>query len=258
MRKPSGATAASAALLVFPVLLVLAACGIPRVGFVAPPLEEVDVQDPNSSPRIVFRHNAGLNNTEDFLGYELYYKLYDNGAAPEAYEEDRDRILQEPPVLGDGRLREEDYRPVIPADLQSVDGHLPPLIPVPDAAKELSFEVTLSFIPPPPGPTDPTDEARAEWLGPDTGLPARRVALARSVPDQGEAGGPPKGFLLGEYVGDTDSDLNHVQRDLSEVIGNGDLYMALYALGYGIDGLEFQRLDSRPLFLGYFRLQPAS
>lgn len=244
--------------LLVPLVFLPAACGIPRVGFVAPPREDVELQDPNSSPRIVFEHNAELNNTEDFLGYELYYKLYDNAADPEAYEDDRDVILQEPQILGDGRLRTQKYLPVIPADLSSADGHVPPLITVPDAAKNLGFQVTLSFIPPPPGPTNPGDEAGAEWLGGDTGLPAETVRLARSVPEQGEAGRAPKGFLLGDYAGDIDNDLSQIQRDVDELIGNGDLYMALYAMGYGIDGLEFQRLDSRPLFLGYFRLQPAS
>jgi hypothetical protein len=232
--------------------LGLLGCGIPSVGFVAAPEEgSVRIDQPLTSPRIEFGHNRVLNNTEDFSGYEIYYRLYDDGDDDQTgYEDDRDSILAEPVQPGTVRLRERDYRRVVAGDQETVDGQSPPLILVPNTAKGIDFTVSVSFQ---PGAQVEPEEAEISYL---SGVVSRSsFPAARSIEQPGTQ--QPKGFLLGEYNTATDVDLAHFNRDIDEVIENGDLFVALYVLGFGIDGATFQPLYSRPVFLEYVNLQPA-
>jgi hypothetical protein len=222
--------------------LLLWGCGIPSAGFIGPP-GETDGQDLESLPVVTFDHNVEANDTEDFKGYELYYRFYDNNATDGTdYEVDREQILGSPP--GTGVLESTGYRRVVRASGDSVESQELPLIPVPQSAKSQDFEVTLSF-----GlvsAVDP-DEASARWLG-------NEEPLARSVPQEDSQA--PKGFILGSYNGAEDEDLEQISRVIDQVIFEQQLYIALYGLGYGIDGLAFERIYSAPEFLGYFVLQP--
>ncbi len=221
--------------------LLLWGCGIPSAGFIGPPGES-SLREPLSSPRLTFEHNVAANSTEDFKGYELYYRFYD-AAADTDYEQDRQKILAEPVQPGPRILESEGYRRVVRASADPVADQEPPLIDVPPESKGDEFEVALSFEP--VLATDPA-EAEASWLG-------LQAPLARSgASDESQA---PKGFLLGSYL-NSDDDVEQINREIEDVIFDSELYMALYALGYGIDGLAFDQIYSTPKFLGYFRLQP--
>ena len=230
---------------------LLAGCGIPRVGFVAaPPLDSVELQDALSSPRIEFDHNSELNDTDDFSGYVLYYRLYDRAASDTDYVEDEEFILNEPVQPGTDRLESRDYRRVVAANESAVDAQTPPLLLVPPRLKGDSFTVRLSFQ---PGSQANPEEANATY--PSDGTPSPiQIPLARSVEEPGSQ--QPKGFLLGDYNTATDKDLSRFE-DIAGVIDSNELFVALYVLGFGIDGLTFQALYSRPVSLGYFKLQPA-
>ncbi len=240
---------AGAAVVLAASVSAILACGIPSVGFVAgPPQDSVGRSDLETLPRITFSHDADLNDTDDFKGYDLYYRLYDDAAEEPTYEEHREAILADPPEPGTSRLRANGYRRVVSAEEATVDGQVPPLIAVPPEQKDDAFDVTLSF-----GliPTEP-EEATAVWLA-DTETPGS-APLARSVEQEGTQA--PEGFLLGTYQ-DADQDVSHISRPIETVIDESYLFVALYALGYGIDGLTFQRIYSEPVFLEYFRLTPA-
>ena len=58
--------------------LTVASCGLPNVVFLVPPIEVTSVGT-ITSRTVRFRHDAGNNNLADFLGYELYYKVYTEG-----------------------------------------------------------------------------------------------------------------------------------------------------------------------------------
>lgn len=79
--------------------LILAGCGLPNIVFLAPPIEVTSIGGVDS--RIVlFRHDASANNFDDFLGYELYYKLYTE-ADPQA-DLDRENINDNLPPTESG------------------------------------------------------------------------------------------------------------------------------------------------------------
>jgi hypothetical protein len=246
MTEPRRGGKGSVGLLPPPLLiavLVLVSCGIPSAGFIGPP-GETDIQSPESVPVLTFDHNVAANATEDFKGYELYYRFYDNAAADTDYDQDQQQILAEPVQPGPDLLETNGYRRVVRASSESAGTQERPLIQVPQEEKVQEFTVTLSF-----GlvSTVNPDEATASWLG-------LQVPLARSgAQDDSQA---PKGFILGSYNGSEDDDLQQISRDIDQVIFDLDLYVALYALGYGIDGLAFDQIYSAPRFLGYFRLQP--
>ena len=240
---------AGAACVLAASIIAFSGCGIPSVGFVAaPPRDSVEGVSLETLPQISFSHDAVLNDTDDFKGYDLYYRLYDDAATEQTYEEHREAILAEPREPGTSRLQANGYRRVVSAAGSTVDGQVPPLIAVPPEQKGEAFEVTLSF-----GliPTEP-EEATAVWLA-DSETPGS-ASLARSVEQEGTQA--PEGFLLGMYQ-DSDPDVASISRPIETVIDESSLWVALYALGYGIDGLTFQRLYSEPVFLEYFRLTPA-
>lgn len=228
------------------------ACGIPSVGFVAgPPEDSVGGESLETLPEITFEHNADLNDTDDFKGYDLYYRLYDDRADNDTtYEDHRDEILADPPTPGTSRLERNGYRRVVSAAETTVDGQVPPLMEVSPDLKDDELDVVLSFALIPADPAEATATLRAgtESAG------SEPLELARSVEQEGSQ--EPKGFLLGTYQ-DGDEDVDKITRPIETVIDDESLYVALYALGYGIDGLTFQRLYSEPVFLHYFRLVPA-
>ena len=83
--------------------LLLWGCGIPSAGFIGPPGES-SLREPLSSPPV--SHSITTlrdNSTEDFKGYELYYRFYDDNAADtELRAGSSEQILAEPVQPGTG------------------------------------------------------------------------------------------------------------------------------------------------------------
>lgn len=82
-------------------LLALATttCGLPNVVFFASPIEVISVGT-ITSRTVRFKHDNNGNNTEDFFGYELYYKLYTEGDRQAAL--DRRRVNTDLPPTQSG------------------------------------------------------------------------------------------------------------------------------------------------------------
>ncbi len=214
--------------------LSLSGCGIESITFVEGPLEdEITVVD-TAGGRLVFTHNnSTVNQSDDFLGYELYYKLYDD-ALTDPWSTDNISILAEPVPTGVGRLNNRGYRRVI-------RNEAPEAIPtILVTNKGLGYTIDLDFF-----DSGSETNATASWNdGSSTTINLRR----NSDPTAGVY----KSFF-GTFVEDDED----VDEDIEDAAGSVDyIGVALYALGYGIEGGTFRQLYSEAVFLGYLELQP--
>lgn len=217
------------------LLLHLASCGIESIAFVEGP-EPVLENTPLA--RITFDHNnSDANQSDDFLGYELYYKFYDD-AVIDPWEDDQDSILAEPIPTGTGRLTNRGYRRIIRGDQEEA---IPAVLVT---NKGLSYNVQLDFFDSPLDPTD--DDATASWDdGTQTTIVLRRNALADDVPGQ----------EFKSFFGSFNEDDDDVDSDIEAAAASNDLGVAIYGLGYGIEGGTFHQLYSEPVYLGYMVLE---
>ncbi|MFP4067808.1 MAG: hypothetical protein ACLFS5_09940 [Spirochaetaceae bacterium] len=229
--------------LVLPTLLL--GCGIETLPYVAAPKE--DEADWDIDPAfITFRHNDEDNDSDEFRGYELYYKLYEdeNGStgcreADKPCNDDYEAILRDPVPTGTSRLTGRGYVRMIAGENP---GEIPGItVSLANRGDEFDVDIYLTA-----GTDEDRDTARAEW-------PNGPQDLNRNVPSASDGF---KRFLATEDYDDDDDDLSAIDSEISDVIGNDNLYMAVYALGYGIDPASLQEIYSRPVFLGYVRLEP--
>jgi hypothetical protein len=219
--------------------LSLSGCGIESITFVEGPLEdEITPAIPPSVAVISFRHNdSTANQSDDFLGYELYYKLYDD-ALTDPWIDDNNSILAEPVPTGVGRLNNRGYRRVI-------RNEAPEAIPtILVTNKGLGYTIELDFF-----DSGFEPNATASWNdGSSTTINLRR----NSDPTAGVY----KSFfdiVVDSFVEDDED----VDEEIEDAAGSVDyIGVALYALGYGIEGGTFRQLYSEAVFLGYLELQP--
>lgn len=242
LRAPVLATVLRGATLVAVTILV-AACGIESTPFVAGPKpDEVDLVPATGTDRITFLHNENDNDTDEFKGYDLYYKFYEDedglwGCEPgDPCRSDREYILNDPVQTGPSRLLGRNYRRLVPANSPGQT----PNIPVSNGIKGDEFVVEIDLT----GGVL-TNALAATW-------PDDTVALNRVVSQSGIH----KRFLDAAAYESTDADVTHIATDISDVISDDNLYISLYTLGYGVDPGSLQSLYSEPVFLGYVRLEP--
>jgi hypothetical protein len=220
------------------VTILFAACGIESTPFIAGPKpDEVDLEPATGTDRITFLHNENDNDTDEFRGYDLYYKLYEDEAANGLCEagdpcrSDRDYILNDPVQTGPSRLLGRNYRRLVPGNSPGQT----PNIPVSNGIKGNEFVVEIDLTG--GGPSGNAFTANS---------PDGTVTLNRGVSESGTY----KRFLEATAYEVTDDDVGHIT-DISAVIANNNLYLVVYALGYGVDPGSLQALYSEPVFLGY-------
>jgi hypothetical protein len=196
--------------------------------------------------RITFLHNENDNDTDEFEGYDLYYKLYEDslsGCQPgDACADDRAYILQDPVPTGPSRLLGRDYRRMVPGNTPGAT----PNLEISNGNKGDEFEVLLDMA---EGAETGQTAIVADW-------PDGPIELNRGVPRVGF--NEYKSFLLRDHYENNDDDVDHMDNgdDIQQVITDGNLYTAVYALGYGIDPGSLQALYSEPVFLGYVQIEP--
>lgn len=235
------------------VLVALSGCGLESIPFIAGPIDdEIDVVQ--ETARITFTHNDTENDTDEFEGYDLYYKLYRDEEAGcdegEPCDEDRAYILDEPVRTGPNRLLGRSYLRMI---YEPSPGEIPN-IPVSDILKSDEFDVTLDLF-------SGSDEAQIDVIA-SWGSDER--ALKRNVVSEQTAANVYKSFLDVRDYDDEDEDLQElldseddvVETTIEDVINNDNLYISVYALGFGTDPGSLQSLYSEPVFLGYVRIDP--
>ena len=227
-----------AALLAAATMLFVA-CGIESTPFIAGPKpDEIDLIPETGTDRIEFLHNDNDNDTDEFRGYDLYYKLYEDEdglcEAGDACRSDRDNILSNPVQTGPSRLLSRAYRRLVP---ENSPGQIPN-VPVSNGIKGNEFTVDIDLT----GGGASDNAFTATW-------PDATVTLNRRVSE----GGTYKRFLDGGNYVDEDDDVDHsaITNDITDVINDGNLYLAVYALGYGVDPGSLQALYSEPVYLGY-------
>lgn len=227
------------------LLIVLSACGIESIPFIAGPADdEVDVVFATS--QISFLHNDEDNDTDEFEGYDLYYKLYeDTDGADQCGDNadcasDADYILNDPVQTGPSRLLGRDYRRMVPGNTPGAV----PNIEVSNGNKGDEFEVTLDMS---VLGAETQTAVVADW-------PDGPVELNRDVPVPGE--NRYKSFLTATDYADTDDDVGHIDTPIGDVISDDNLYATVYALGYGVDPGSLQALYSEPVFLGWVPIEP--
>ncbi len=221
--------------------LLFTACGIESTPFIAgPKSDEVDLVPATDTQRITFLHNENDNNTDEFKGYDLYYKLYEDedgfwGCEPgDPCRSDREYILNDPVQTGPSRLLGRDYRRLVPGNSPGQT----PNIPVSNGIKGNEFVVEIDLT------GDAVVNAfAATW-------PDGTVALNRRV----SQGGTYKRLLDESAYENTDADVTHIATAISDVTNNDNLYISVYALGYGVDLGSLQALYSEPVYLGYVRV----
>ncbi|MFW5842811.1 MAG: hypothetical protein ACOCW6_02700 [Spirochaetota bacterium] len=211
-------------------------CGIESITFVEGPLED-EIDSELFLAEITFDHNnSTANQSDDFLGYELYYKLYANNTTDDPYVGDQNSILAEPVPTGIGRLTNRGYRRIIRGQQEAA---IPTILVT---NKGLGYTITLDFFESPDDPED--DDATASW---NDGSPSD-VDLRRNTP-----GATPGSFK--SFFGEYEEDDEDADAEIVDAQADGELGIAIYALGYGIEGGTFRQLYSEAVFLGYLLLQ---
>lgn len=225
--------------------LLLVGCGIPTTEFLGAPdstLTEYNVQ----TFQVTFPHNATDNSTDNFLGYEIYYKFYQFDADPlaSAFGSDYAAISSAAPGSGiatvEGRGYHRMRESLQTASAEETDQ--PPLIPVSASERATDFDVRLQF-PDKPSASSP-DPASAQAL--DDGVPIGseiRFARAREA--------SPLETELSFESDDITIDPN--DGDVPQGIPSRDspLHMGIVILAYGADftGGTFGTLYSSPLII---------
>ncbi|MFN2311190.1 MAG: hypothetical protein ABR590_03945 [Spirochaetia bacterium] len=231
-----GATAcwlsAVSALLSLFLVGVLGGCGLDVVPFLYPP------ESPSTiGSGVQFLHDTRNNDapqSDNFQGYEIYYKFYDfgdGGSGETQLQNDRDAIEADPEPPGTARLSSRNFR-----RLQSLrnDGSLQaqlPLIPV-SIGSSPSIQLRFSGV---------ADNPGAVLLRNNNETDA--TTLVRAVND---ANAQPRAFYgVDKYDADHPDIPNTI--DLTDG-GGANLRIAFYAVAYGVQP-DFRPLYSTPRFL---------
>ena len=246
-----------------PVALSLGTCGLESIVFLEGPRNDTLLPtsaDPAISFRISFLHNSSANNIPEFLGYELWYKFYDDlsgsGAGAGApFDLDRAAITASPVVLGPSRLESRGFRRM----LGPVAGERP-IIRLTDPEKaDPSLRIYISFSP--NIGIEPSDQAVATWPTDQAGATVR--VLRRSVggssiserflPVDEEWYTPAGDFadipaLFAAPPGQT-------ARTIENIISTTDLAIGIFVIAYGQNLQTFQPIYSEPVSLSYAKVQ---
>jgi len=236
--------------------LVVSACGLPTISYLAPPtaLSPDGINNENSILR--FTHN-GENDGDDFRGYELYYKLYLE--TDTSIDTDETEIEETPRETGPGRLEANDFVRLAPTQI-TINGELPatvtddsaPLLPLEPTGTAVEFSLDLR-TPDTRNLSDENTHIVVTWTdgSNDIALELRRRSTSpTSVSDplndyEGFWDGP--SYLASDY--DTAQMFNTANPLPSPP---GRLVIVLYVISYGIDANDFNPYYSEPV-----RLEPA-
>jgi hypothetical protein len=190
-------------------LLGVAGCGIPQFVFIAPPVLDDVVEIP---PTMTFHHDPA-NDTDAFLGYEVYYKFYLPATAAGHFTDDRAMILNASPGTVITTLAARQYRRV-----HVLGSEAKPLIRITPQERGVEFTIRLEF----------QQESHTGGVARWSAATPRVVELVR---DQRALGlpTPPVGYTRGELSPQT------AYPDLPGSPDRDHFQMGLAVVSYGID-----------------------
>ena len=230
---------------------VLITCGTPTFVYIAPVGRGIiDVSS------IEFSHNTD-NDIDQFNGYNIYYKFYDNSDDGAACKDDKSHIEDSSVVvLGPQRLLERKYRLLIRDDNRDNV----PVIAVSNKGQRHTFRLVIADDQATANPLP----SKIEFIDAGTGT-TTDIFLYRNVTETSSASNyKPLRVLQGrnsEYLsGDTDVSASNTNiTDIGLALNNSSLYVAFYVIGDGLDD-NFQRIYGEARFLGYISMfrQPSS
>lgn len=251
----NGAVSLRTAAFVVAVIMLsgfLAGCGVESVAFIAGP-ESDRVEVDAEVGQIRFLHNEDDNDTDEFRGYELYYKFYADTDSDcgdtEPCGEDRAYVEEEPLQTGPSRLLGRDFSRMIYEPSPGERPNVP--ISQEETGSEFEIAIDLSSF-----GQETQRDAIVSWNESERPL-KRGVTAETSQTDY-------KSFIERADYDDEDADVQSAidgptpEETVEALINNGNLYLSVYTLGYGIDPGSLQALYSEPVYLGYVRIDPRS
>jgi hypothetical protein len=196
---------------------LLTACGIPQIVFLAPP--EIGTVEPLLAT-VPFEHDPE-NDTDSFLGYEVYYKFYhpetEEGVDGQAFSSDRAAIIGSSPTSVSAVLASRGYSRVTgtedPAEPPSSNR---PLIEIGASERGVPFSVTLEF------PSSESATARSD------GIATGPIYLSRND-DYWPSPSEPLGFESTDVAPGAQADLPDDPQPLDYYL------MGIAVVAYGID-----------------------
>ena len=227
--------------LTFLLALILSGCGIPTVTFIAEPIPQQ-----RFGSELRFEHTSE-NDTEDFKGYELYYKIYN--ADDTAVIENDQQYIQAAESPGTARLTNREFLRMVRTETGEPGGagiEEPPMLPVGSSAKGSRFLITVNF-----------SEAAGTVVVENPGESSiDQLLLYRQnvlLTEQTEATEFDLFLDPAAYQYDPQQTTNN-DADLAEMLN--DAYdetnryrAAVVVIAYGVDATDFQRIYSTPVYL---------
>jgi len=236
---------AGAAVLCHILVFVILGCGIPTTEFLGAPdstLVEYNVQLASLS----FPHNNVDNTTDNFLGYELYYKFYEHSSQPldNEFGSDLSAVNNSAPGSGKTTLDDRGFFRIRESVVTGVPGEVdqPPLLPVDSGDRTTAFEVRVKF---PDVPLSPVAANLQTHLIADGSEFGPEIELARAR----------EASPLEIELGFESNDISIAPPDLDVPSGiitrDTPLQMAIVILAYGTNftGGTFATLYSDPLMI---------
>lgn len=232
-------------LLSLSILAVLASCGIPTVTFIAEPIFRT-----RTGSTLRFDHNTA-NDTEDFKGYEVYYKIYNAGDPSSQIDSDRSYI-EGAETPGTSRLVVRDFLRMVRTDNGDADGSGlldPPMLPVGSGQRDNAFTVSIAFA---------TGQETVIVDNPGEGASSVRLYRQNVLLEEQTPATVFEGFNeTADYnyqpgVDGGDADLARMIDD--EYDETETTRVAVAVISFGIDATNFQRIYSTPIYLGDVQL----
>jgi len=227
--------------------VLLGACGIPTTEFLGPPDATATAYQANP-PNVTFPHNTLDNSTDNFLGYELYYKFYAYSTDPNEgqFGDDYGVISTAAPGRGKITVEERGFHR-IRKSLDSAtpeESNQPPLIAVDQADKTIAFQVVITFPDKPSASSPVPASVRAEVIS--TGDPVGEEIFIIRARDASAIEQP-----LTFESDDISIDPPDADVPAGILTRATPLHMVLVILAFGTDytGGTFQTLYSDPLMI---------
>ena len=240
---------------------MLSGCGLPTFFFLGPPLESVRSPAP---PRYFFDHNPE-NDSEEFDGYDIWYKLYpleiDGFNAEARASADRQAIDRDPPAVGPSRLQARNFTRIVSIrqGTDAIFDRQAPALPLDPGSARLTFQLDFG-----PGEDLSSDPVTAEitlsrfFEDPPTPLTTPVYRLRRrNRPDEER----PAGVAPGDYYDSFWNSSRYRSREQDQVErysediefsiptdgatnGPGPLLIVLYVIAVGTDPVNLNRVYS--------------
>lgn len=238
---------AHALVLLTAVALVALSCGVPTITYIAEPIYRTP-----TGRTLRFDHNTA-NDSEDFRGYDLYYKVY-NANDNASIDSDRS-YLEGAETPGTSRLVVRNFLRMVRTNTGEPTGtgeSDPPILRVGSGSRDDSFTISVDF-----------SAAAQTVVVTNPAESAGTVTLFRQnvlVNEQTPATVfdrflDPDAFQYIPGAPDSENDADLAKMLNAEYDPTSTYRAAVAVIAYGVDATNFQKIYSTPIYLGIVDLQ---